>query len=345
MTRIRPRVLKVESGALTLVDRQDGTSTRLPLAHTAHVWQRLEAALRLEIYLAWQATQVEQEYDIVWAGSEKIAIPLSFMGLRQPLVVVAHHMSSPLKAWLARLTGIVRRWAGIGFVSDESRDFLRSYFGVRSDRLFACGSAWYLEHAAALPAVAADGPIVSTGTAKRDYNTLIAALANLPGYETELYLSSRHGDQLRTSVEEAIPAWVRVMGWTSLESLLERYRRARFVAVPLHETTHSGAGFSTVMEAGAFSKPVIATRTGGMSTFVRDGETGILVPPYDMQAWQRALHTLWTQPALAQKMGAAARDHIAARFDPSTVRRGIGTFLDRLYLENPGDLSSPSRQA
>ena len=123
---------------------------------------------------------------------------------------------------------------------------------------------------------------------------------------------------------------------SSLEELLRRYHHARFVAVPLEDTTHSGAGINAVLEASALGKAVIATNTGGMRTFVKDGETGILVPPGDAGAWVDAIRLLWTQHQLANRIGEAGRRYIQARFSPAKVGSRIDSLLDRLYAQQRG---------
>ena len=332
--RVHPRILRAEAETLYLLDTQDGSVTPLLdlSAQTPRWWRQVEKFLRLDIALAVHARRAQDQGDIVWAGSEKIGIPLSFLRLHKPLVVVAHHMSSRAKARFARATGVVDRWDGIGFISDESREFFVDYFGVSPDRLFQYETSKYLDKYNPQEA-ACDGPIMSVGVAKRDYVTLIKALAVLPECGAELYISSKFGDTLQKQARIPLPSSVKIMGWVSDEELLHRYHRACFVAVPLEETTHSGAGINAVLEASALGKAVVATDTGGMPTFVKDGETGILVPPNDVGAWTDAIRLLWTQPELAHRMGQAGRCYVQRRFSPAEVGPKINALLDNLYAQ------------
>jgi glycosyltransferase involved in cell wall biosynthesis len=332
--RRHPKILRVESGSLSLLDSEDGSVTHLVDVQTRipRFWRKIEERLRLDIFLGLQAKLAEDQCDIVWAGSEKVGIPLSFMGLQKPLVVIAHHMSSPLKAKFARVVGVVNKWDGVGFVSDESKEFFINYFGVHPDRLFQYESSKYLDKVSQTD-LSYDGPIVGVGVAARDYGTLIAALTDLPGYETELFISSKFGDQLKDHIGGTLPQWISLRQWVSEDTLLNRYQRTRFVVVPLHKTTHSGAGINAILEASSFGKAVIATKTGGIPTFVRDGETGILVPPNDIKGWRIAMQRLWVDPNLAQKMGEAGRRYVESRFNPQEVNATISAFLDNLYIK------------
>ena len=69
------------------------------------------------------------------------------------------------------------------------------------------------------------------------------------------------------------------------ERLRELFHSARVVACPYLEATQSGV----VLTSYGFGKPVIASRTGGLPEYVRDGETGLLVPPGDAQELADAL--------------------------------------------------------
>lgn len=66
-------------------------------------------------------------------------------------------------------------------------------------------------------------------------------------------------------------------------------------------------GFGIVyLEAGAFGKPVVGTRSGGVPEAVLDGETGLLVPPDDPEAAAAAITRLLSDRDLAQRLGAIA---------------------------------------
>jgi glycosyltransferase involved in cell wall biosynthesis len=69
-----------------------------------------------------------------------------------------------------------------------------------------------------------------------------------------------------------------------------------------------------VLEAMAAGVPVVATPVGGVGELVRDGETGLLVPPEDPEALAAALRRLLDEPETAQRLAEAARAQVAERF-------------------------------
>ncbi len=74
-------------------------------------------------------------------------------------------------------------------------------------------------------------------------------------------------------------------------------------------------GFSNaILEAMASGKPVIATNSGGTPEAVRDGLTGILVPPCDSQALAKAMEQLISHKELAAKMGEEGRRRVESQF-------------------------------
>ena len=63
---------------------------------------------------------------------------------------------------------------------------------------------------------------------------------------------------------------------------------------------------TVVCEAMNCGRPVVATAVDGTPEIVRDGETGLLVPPSDARALAGALARLVDDPVLAARMGARA---------------------------------------
>lgn len=71
---------------------------------------------------------------------------------------------------------------------------------------------------------------------------------------------------------------------------------------------------NTVLEAMASGLPVVATNVGGNPELVREGETGLLVPPADPPSLARALATYVRSPEVRLRHGESARQHIVDRF-------------------------------
>ncbi len=70
-----------------------------------------------------------------------------------------------------------------------------------------------------------------------------------------------------------------------------------------------------VIEAQALGVPAIVTDVGGLPEIVRDGETGLVVPPRDARALADAILSLTSDPARRHVMGEAAVRRVAEVFD------------------------------
>lgn len=69
-----------------------------------------------------------------------------------------------------------------------------------------------------------------------------------------------------------------------------------------------------LVEAAAAGRPIVATAIDGVLEVVRDGETGLLVPPANPEALSAAVLRLLGDPALAGRLGRAAREAVPPRF-------------------------------
>lgn len=77
---------------------------------------------------------------------------------------------------------------------------------------------------------------------------------------------------------------------------------------------------NVVLEAGACGVPVVSTTHAGIPDVVIDGDTGFLVPEFDIQAMADRMACLARSPDRARVMGVAARARIEQWF---TVERSI----------------------
>jgi L-malate glycosyltransferase len=71
---------------------------------------------------------------------------------------------------------------------------------------------------------------------------------------------------------------------------------------------------TSLLDAMACGKPVVATAAGGIPEVVEDGVTGLLVPPRDHAAMAGAIVRLLNDAALRRQMGDAGRRTVRERF-------------------------------
>ncbi len=117
---------------------------------------------------------------------------------------------------------------------------------------------------------------------------------------------------LQAWVEEGIVEW-----WGFQKDMKAVYRKANIVILPSF-----GEGIPTVLlEAGASGRAVIASDVPGCRDVVRDGETGLLIPPNNAGMLVKALYQLASDPGLRAKFSTAGRARVVDRFSKETINR------------------------
>lgn len=121
-------------------------------------------------------------------------------------------------------------------------------------------------------------------------------------------------------------AGIERLGWREPGEVLERMRRARFLALPsiCYESFPRA-----LVEAFACALPVIASRLGPLAELVEDGRTGLLFDPGSADDLAGRIAWAQTHPGEMARMGAAARAAYEAHYTP---QRNYVTLMD-IYRE------------
>jgi glycosyltransferase involved in cell wall biosynthesis len=101
---------------------------------------------------------------------------------------------------------------------------------------------------------------------------------------------------------------VEFCGWrTDVEALMLRSRLlalpSRFEGLPM-----------VLLEGMALGMPVLSSTAGGAPEVIRDGVSGLLVPPAEVEPLADALAAVLDDPAAAERMGVRARREILERY-------------------------------
>ncbi|PON19688.1 hypothetical protein C2W62_01465 [Candidatus Entotheonella serta] len=78
---------------------------------------------------------------------------------------------------------------------------------------------------------------------------------------------------------------------------------------------------TSILDAMALGKPVVATHAGGIPEMVEDGVTGLLVPPRDSVALAQAIRYLLQHPELQVQFGKAGRRRVEQGFTAERMAR------------------------
>ncbi|KPK97722.1 MAG: hypothetical protein AMJ95_07410 [Omnitrophica WOR_2 bacterium SM23_72] len=85
-----------------------------------------------------------------------------------------------------------------------------------------------------------------------------------------------------------------------------------------------------VLEAMAAQKPVVATDTGGIAEIVREGQTGYLVKPHDIDQMAERLRFLLEDERLRRDMGVSAQQSLGEDFTVSNMSRNTESLYEEL---------------
>ena len=146
------------------------------------------------------------------------------------------------------------------------------------------------------------------------------ARAEVPALTLEIAGSGPLDTELRQSATEGVT----FLGRVSPAS--EVYERNAIVVVPSR-----GEGFGMVaLEAAERGRATIVSDVGGLPEIVADAETGIVVPPDDVQALTRAIVRLVGDRELVLSYGAAARRRALDQFSAEAAADGVDLLYRRL---------------
>jgi glycosyltransferase involved in cell wall biosynthesis len=103
--------------------------------------------------------------------------------------------------------------------------------------------------------------------------------------------------------------------------------------------SHAEAFGIVLIEAMAMARPVVSTDCDGVLDIVRDGETGIMVPPRRADRLAAALERLASDTALRRRLGDAGRRVVEEEFDLARLLRR----LEAIYADVIAETSAAPR--
>ena len=129
-----------------------------------------------------------------------------------------------------------------------------------------------------------------------------------------------HSDDVLASVERAtretgLQDHVVVTGRLTDDEMVAAFQSSDVFLLPVIPEPGDMEGFGIVLlEAGAAGLPVVATAAGGIVDAVRDGETGVLIPPLDYARMASALVEFLSDEAKRVAFGERGRQRAKNEF-------------------------------
>ncbi|MBN2622848.1 MAG: glycosyltransferase family 4 protein [Acidimicrobiales bacterium] len=276
---------------------------------------------------------------VVAHGSRTLpACALGLAGRRTP--VVYRSIGDPA-AWAggglrrARTRLLLRRTAAVTVLWPGAGDAVHALYAVPPDRIHVIPNAvpaarcpvpdaGARRDARARLGLPGDAPVVAAIgalAAEKRVGAAIGAVAALEGVHLLVAGDGPERAPLEQRAAAVAPGRVHFAG--SLPGPTDALAAADVVVL----TSRTEGMPGVLVEAGLSGVAAVATDVGGVATVVRDGETGVLVPPGDAAALTGGLRR-----ALAdrERLGAAARRHCMAHFEMGPVADRWATLVDNL---------------
>lgn len=118
-------------------------------------------------------------------------------------------------------------------------------------------------------------------------------------------------EMVRLTDDLKITSSVTIRDWTKMDQAQEIIAQSDIMVMPSH---HESFGVAA-LEAASFGLPVIATRVGGIPEVVEHNQTGLLIPPGDVEALTTAMITLAKNKSIRVKMGQAGREMVRSKYN------------------------------
>jgi len=115
------------------------------------------------------------------------------------------------------------------------------------------------------------------------------------------------------------------------QELVDAYHAADLFLLP---SLHEPFGI-VILEAWAAGLPVMASRVGGVPSFVSDGEDGVLFEPNDELEAVAAFEALRSNPERARSLAQAGRTKARERYSWDSVTRNLVQIYEEVSRENP----------
>lgn len=151
--------------------------------------------------------------------------------------------------------------------------------------------------------------IASAGLENRDYRLVAAATQDMD-LDVKVCDTSRFAKRLKKSFPDVVPANMEFR-YYEMGELVQLYRDADIFVMSVFESDYH-AGSTSLVEAMACKRPIIATATKGLSSYL-DSDAILTVHPGDVEGLRNAISYLLSNPDEAKKRAERAYQIVMKR--------------------------------
>ncbi len=305
--------------------------SRLGLSRWKTMWRTL-----------WQVLSCREKIDAIYAthyrGLELVVLLRALRLYRHPILVWHHQpivtSHNPLRELFGRL--FYRGFDHMLFFSEKL--FGDSLLSKKAHvaRMSVCH--WGMD----IPSFPTKTPFsepqnvvfISSGKELRDVRTLVEAF-NQTGLNLELHTNARNGEMdyqaiLHTmNIATNVKIFIEDSPTPSPHEIAQRVAMADCVCICCLPSKYT-VGLTTLVEALALGKPIIASRNTAFPFSLEEEGCGISVDYHDLQGWKTAITYVQTHPDEARKMGARSREMARLQYNDHICAQEVAEIIKEL---------------
>jgi len=288
----------------------------------------IDKALKLDLIFAFKLIPEIRKFapQAVFCNNEALGLALGVLNRygilgNVELLIYNHNPLSDGILGIKYLLTRISKWDKMVCISPQGAEDFREKFGYYPDVIASSLLPFAVTSYTPQPdAVKQENPYVFTaGVSKRDYPTLVGAMSILGHTVPELVVdaSSPTNTLIDKSWVGSLPPRVILSHQLSKAEFKPMVEGALFTVLAISVRTSQRDAGCTLVQAGASSRIPCVAATPGLSDYIVDGITGMIIKPGDTYALASAIKEMSLNHDLRQRMGKNAREHALDNFSPS----------------------------
>jgi glycosyltransferase involved in cell wall biosynthesis len=289
-------------------------------------WPRIGGRLG-RIYLAIKLLKARKHYDLIITGmfGEYFALLQGLIGYRRkPHLLLDIEWREKRRSKLLTLAKrvmnqlIAKGSYKIGVFCEVEVENYSDYYRINRDKFIwfpfctdVYGRKWD---------VGEEDYIFSGGSMQRDYGTLIEAVKDIP---IKVRIAApKQAVRKEVASENIVP-----MGFVNSIEYYATMAKSKFVVLSLEPGIRRGPGVTTYVSAMRLGKAVIINEDKASISYIKDGKTGLIVPPKDAVALRNAIEKLLNNDELRREMSQNAYEYAKENFSTDRLTKELKKWM------------------